>query len=226
MVTNVSRAWVRTGADPRPLHVRHAEAADALVKLGGNAIHPQSENSIDQMQLEIAQKKKSAAPVWDERVAEAGREFLRYVARYQTLYLELEKDRLRLDRMRTDPAHELLGDLEAALAAVPVHPQEMINKLFGKQAPQGGSLPGKLDVPDFFTVPDYRAATARMVEAVNHLTDIAARTQRVFHYESIGTPEQNRQLIWALYTMVNAMAERIDYLETIVTTKPKQRKAS
>jgi len=97
VVQNVSRAWVRTGADPRPLHVRHAEVADALVKGRGSGVYPVSEDAIDRMRADLDRLKKPE--VWDERFEGARIDFEGEIARHQQLRNALLLEQRNLERL-------------------------------------------------------------------------------------------------------------------------------
>jgi hypothetical protein len=211
MVSNVARAWVRTGADPRPLHVRHAEVADALVKIGGSGVYPVSEDAIDRMRADLERLKKPEA--WDQRFVDAKVDFEDEIARHQRIREDILKEQRNLERLQQEDEHRILADITPTMMRRPEETAACVSRLFGPVRPDRPLLPGEVAKPRFDTAESYREARAMMLREVERLMDLKAAMTEVIHYTVLPIDQQNRRLIYSLFAMVNAMAERINYLE-------------
>jgi hypothetical protein len=218
MVSAVNRAWSRTG-DSRSTAQAYADTAAELEQLGGQRIVPVSEGAIMQMAEEIEKRRKPAP--WDPAIAEASRELWSVISRYDGLYRDLTKQRPKLERLRGNPEHAILGDVPA-ITPVP-STQEMIDQLFGSCGTEQDRLSGAICEPKFATVPQYREATHRVLAQVHALETVDARINAVLHHESLGTEERNQRLIFRLATRLGALEDRINYLEQQAKTKTTKR---
>jgi len=213
MVTGVSARTWNVHGDQRSLDERWDAAAAKLIRLGGVVTGPKTEPVLADMQDEI--KRLTPSPVWDAAVAEAGREFEATVRRYQTTHDDLIKQKRELERLRTSDEHRILGDINSAMFEVPPSAQEMIDALFGKQQTDFDPIPGKCYTPDFSTVVEYREATRSVLAQVHELENVRARMDAVVRYESLPREDQNRRLILALASRIDAVIERIMLSERI-----------
>jgi hypothetical protein len=219
MVTTIARAWSRPG-DSRGLPQRHAETVAELQQLGGSGVYPVSEAAVDSMRDEI-KRLTPKPPAPDPAVRAAANEFHEAVRRYQRMHAELAERRRKLHQLRDSPAHRLLADVPAD-DPVP-NAQQMVDAVFGPQPAKAYTVPGEIVTPGWALASEWRAAALKVQGQVQVLGDQIARADAPLRWESYATAEKAMSLVFSLASRLNAMEERLGYLEQQSTTSNKRR---
>jgi hypothetical protein len=172
---------------------------------------PATESVLADMQREIT--RLTPAAKYDPAMREARAEFNQTVRRYQILIDELAQRHLRLLRLRDSEAHKILNDISPALFDVPRSTQEAINALFGVQRPRPFPVPGEIAEPEFADVVGYRQATRAFLAEVQKLDNVRSRIDSVLAFESYHQEDKNQALIFALFSRIGALEDRLAELE-------------
>jgi hypothetical protein len=221
MVSEVSaKVWSRTG-DQRSLPQAHADTVADLERVGGRGIYPVTEGAISQMRAEIGRLTPPAK--YDPATREAAAEFHTATQRLQQLCFDLAGRQRRLAYLKDDPAHKLLGDILPAMLVAPPDPQTVIIELFGRERLQSYNPAGVFDTPTFSTASEYRQATLALQARLGELDNIRARIASVLQFETYRPEDKNQALIFRLASQVNALQERLNYLEQQQSTPSNNR---
>jgi hypothetical protein len=174
---------------------------------------------------ELARLSKPVPAPDSERLDHARIDLNAEFAEHTQLREKIIKEQRQLEPISDE--HRLLADVGAAMLQKPEETQHVVDRLWPRTPRQSGyRLPGEIARPRFDTVDDYRAATRTMQAENDKLRDILGDMAKIWQHDALPMPDRNRRMIWAMYSMLNTMAERIDYLEQSATKPPKQRKAS
>jgi hypothetical protein len=223
-----SRAWVTSG-DPRPISARWAEATRKMQRLGFPAPGgPMTEATLFDLNLQIEKLSKPVVEVDEERLRCAEIDLKSEIASHTQLREKIIKEQRQLEPISDE--HRLLADISAAMLRKPEETQACVDRLWPRAPRQEGyRLPGEISRPAFSgpdAVDQFRAATRAMQVENQKLADLLTDIAKIGQHDAMPMSDRNRRMIWKLYATVNAMAERIDYLESIVTAKPTKQKRS
>jgi hypothetical protein len=209
MVAPVSKAWVRTDNDPRPLLARWEDAGAELAKLGGQIIAPASEPAILEMRetaRRIERERRAAAePVRNEMLVSAGKEFSSAVDRYRMAYVDTIERQEKLRRSANDPILSLLFNMNEILRP-PVSTQDLLDAHFDNGRPTSEDL-YRIRQPTFGSVADCRQATNLVSDFARELEDRLSTIVEVTRFPNDDVGEQLRRITLGLLRRLNTQTQ-------------------
>jgi hypothetical protein len=226
MVTGLSKPWAVTGVRA-PLSVRWEAAATKLAHLGSSLPGPCTESNLVDGLREI-EKLSKPTPEPDLRLDHARIDLNSEIAEHTQLREKIIKEQRQLEPISDE--HRLLADISAAMLRKPEETQACVDRLWPRVPRQTSyRLPGEVAKPAFQgpdAVDQFRAATRAMQAENDRLRDLLGDITKIWQHDALALADRNRRMILAMYSMLNAMAERLDFLEQSITIEQSTKQRS
>jgi hypothetical protein len=224
MVSGLSKPWAVTG-DRAPLSVRWEAAATKLAHLGSSLPGPITESNLADALREIG---KLSKPVqFDERLNGAKVDLDTAISEHQQLLTKVAFEQRAIARLAETDEFRILGTITDVMLRAPEPTQSVVNRIAPKAPRQPGlALPGAISKPDLRDDVDAWRGAARFVQIENEkLRDLYQDMIKLQQHTVLPSGDQAKLLIFALYSRIGALEDRIDFLEQSAT-KPKQRRSA